>query len=79
MIEVQVKFTPTDNPFFYDVRDRCRVKSTIFDELQWENEVENDLTDMSFDQWLRAKKQKALDVAFQLPWEDLWYHLHEPA
>ena len=76
-IEVQVRFTQTDDPYFYDLRDRRPEKFTIFDELQWEYEVEKGLTDMSFEEWLRAKKE-ALSVASQLPWEDLCYHLHRP-
>ena len=52
-----VDFEDTTDPYFYDVQDRLLLKCTLADEIQWEDEVENELTTLALKDWLLAKKQ----------------------
>jgi len=52
-IEVSVTFQDTDDTYFYDRNDRCSIKHTIEDEVNWEIEYESGTTGLTFHEWLR--------------------------
>ena len=51
-----VTFASTDDPLFYDIADRCGIKATIEDELTWECETEKGITDLTFEDWVAARR-----------------------
>ena len=73
---VQVDFVWTDDPYFFDRAHRCGTRATLSEEVQWEEETENGLTDQNFEDWLWARRE-SMDVAFLQPWDELRLQLEQ--
>ena len=65
-----VSFTANvDDPFFHDVADRLGMKVSLQEEMLWETEREQGLTQANLKDWIRCRRGHSLDVALQPPWE----------
>lgn len=53
---VNVDFSPTDDPYFYDYADRRTPKYSLEDEELWESEVDRGITDKTYKDWLSARR-----------------------
>ena len=53
--EIEVAFSPTDDPFFYDYADRNSHKISLEDEMAWEEARESGSTTLDLQAWLRAR------------------------
>ena len=75
-----VSFQATDNPYYYDLLDRRSLMSkiTLEEEMQWESEREQGITDRSLADWFSARSDAPFDVAFEQPWEELWPLVYTP-
>ncbi len=72
-VEATVSFQENKyDPFFYDWIDRREKKTSLEDEMQWEDEKENGITDLALDDWICARRSAApigrIDVASLPPW-----------
>ena len=66
-----VEFQSTDDPYFYDLFD-WRPAISLAAELQWENERDQGVTDLSLTDWVAERGVNArYDVAFAPPWEEV--------
>jgi hypothetical protein len=73
-----VAFQATDNPYYYDVLDRRSPQITLETEMQWENEKELGITDLTLADWFSARSDALFDVAFEPPWEEMWPLVYTP-
>jgi hypothetical protein len=55
-----VKFLPTDNPYFYDVRDRHERKVSLEEEMRWEDARSKGAVSVDVDAWLADEGSIAL-------------------
>ena len=53
--EIEVAFSPTDDPFFYDLNDRSSHKISLEDEMAWEEARASGSTTLDLQAWLRAR------------------------
>ena len=72
-VEATVSFQENKyDPFFYDWIDRREKKTSLEDEMQWEDEKENGITDLALDDWICARRSAAqteqIDVTSLPPW-----------
>jgi len=53
---VEVMFSDTDDPYFYDIADRRAPKITIEDEIEWDRQIAADDTTLSLEEWIRDRR-----------------------
>ena len=54
--EIEVVFSPADDPYFFDYRDRCLPKISLEDEVEWEEARASGSTTLDLQAWLRARR-----------------------
>jgi len=52
---VEVIFSDTDDPYFYDLEDRRAPKITLKQEIEWDRQIAADETTMSLTEWVRSR------------------------
>ena len=68
-VEAEVIFTDTFDPFFYDWFDRRGPKVPLTEEMLWEQEKAQGLTDLSLEKWFRQKRSTPLpDIPLLVGW-----------
>ncbi len=70
-VEATVSFMENRfDPFFYDWIDRREKKASLEEEMLWEDEKENAITDLALDDWICARRSatEQIDVASLPPW-----------
>ena len=70
-VEAIVTFAPTDDPYFYDLSDRRRVRTTLFQEIEQEEGTGGSIGQNLGD----PQGQESVDLALLPPWEDLKFQL----
>ena len=53
---IEVIFSDTSDPFFFDLEDRRAPKITIEDEIEWDRQIAADETTMSLTEWVRSRR-----------------------
>ena len=53
---VEVIFSETDDPFFYDLADRRAPKITIEQEIEWDMQIAANQTTLSLEDWIRDRR-----------------------
>ena len=64
-----VDFASTDDPYFYDLHDRCGKQGTIWEELEYERQKECGATDLTFADWLQARRTR-VEMDMLIPFDD---------
>ena len=54
--KVEVIFSDTDDPYFYDLEDRRAPKITLKQEIEWDRQIAADETTMSLTEWVRSRR-----------------------
>lgn len=68
-VRAKVTFTTTTDPYFYDFYERRAEKVTLEEEVKWEEEKQNGITDLSLKEWVHVQRAAARnDVALPPPW-----------
>ena len=52
----RVEFLPTDNPYFYDVRDRCGRNVSLEKEMRWEEARRNGTVGLDLYAWIKNER-----------------------
>ena len=64
---IEVVFSATDDPYFFDLQDRCVPKITLEEEMEWERLKAAGETTMSLAGWIRAQRAVPTPTADDLP------------
>ena len=68
-VDAEVIFTDTNDPFFYDWFDRRSTKVPLSEEMLWEQEKAQGLTDLSLEKWFRERHSTPLpDIPLLVGW-----------
>ncbi len=54
----EVYFGPTDDPYFYDLADRCGPKFTLQDEVAWEDAVSSGNAMLDLAEWVASRRNE---------------------
>ena len=64
---IEVVFSATDDPYFFDLEDRRVPKITLEEEMEWERLKASGETTMSLAGWIRAQRAVPTPTADDLP------------